>query len=92
MTTAMSKSSAVLLDIPMTPTQCRAARAMLKWKQTDLAARAGVAVMTVRNFEGELTEPTRATVAVMWHALEAAGIEFVGDHGVHLNPKPETKK
>jgi DNA-binding transcriptional regulator YiaG len=86
MSSVCGKGSAVLVDVLMTPTQCRAARAMLQWSQAALASRAGVSPMTVRNFEGEITAPMRATLAMMRQTIEAEGVEFVGDHGVHLNP------
>jgi ribosome-binding protein aMBF1 (putative translation factor) len=35
----------------MTPDQCRAARALLDWRQDTLAERARAGVTTIRNFE-----------------------------------------
>ena len=61
----------------MTPAQCRAARGLLKWTQEDLAAKADVAVLTIRTFEGEKASPRRATLAAILRALETAGIEFI---------------
>jgi transcriptional regulator with XRE-family HTH domain len=60
----------------MTPEQCRAARALLDWKQDRLAEAARVGVTTIRNFENGKITPHRATLAVMQQALEAAGVEF----------------
>jgi transcriptional regulator with XRE-family HTH domain len=72
----------------ITPSQCRAARALLKWSQQELANQAQVGIVTVRQFEGEAAEPRRATVAVIQGALEQAGIVFIaednGGHGVRL--------
>ena len=70
----------------MTPAQCRAARAMLKWNQDDLASAAQVSGVTVRNFENEKSSLQRASLAVIRAALEAAGVEFTnGDQpGVRL--------
>lgn len=72
----------------MTPAQCRAARGLLKWTQDDLAEKAGVSVVTVRNFENEKSAPQRASLDVIRRALEAAGVEFInGDApGVRLRP------
>lgn len=65
----------------ITPPQCRAARGLLDWTQQELADRAGVGIVTVRQFEGGLSEPRRATVEVIRQALETAGILFLEDNG-----------
>ena len=62
----------------MTPAQCRAARGLLNWTQSDLADRAGVAATTVRNFENGASIQ-RASLAVISGALETAGVEFIAD-------------
>ena len=72
---------------PMTPAQCRAARSLVKWTQDDLAAKAEVSVITIRNFEGEKSEPRRLTLSAMQRALEAAGIEFIPG-GARLRDRP----
>lgn len=59
--------------------QCRAARALLRWTQKELARRAGVSPVTVIMFEAESTVPTRATIVVLRQALERAGVEFSDD-------------
>ncbi len=66
----------------MTPAQCRAARALLNWNQDDLAVRANVSAVTVRNFENDRSTPQRATLEVMSRALETAGIEFIPENGL----------
>jgi transcriptional regulator with XRE-family HTH domain len=66
----------------ITASQCRAARALLSWTQEELAARAGVGVVTVRQFEQMHAEPRRATLAVIKTTLEAAGVEFLDRDGV----------
>ena len=63
----------------ITPAQCRAARALLKWKQEDLAQRADVGVSTIRTYEVEKTTPHRSTLKAIQAAFEAAGIEFLYD-------------
>jgi transcriptional regulator with XRE-family HTH domain len=65
----------------MTPSQTRAARDLLNWNQGDLATRAEVSEVTVRNFENEKSTPQRATLAAIQRALEAAGVIFVEDNG-----------
>ena len=65
----------------MTPSQCRAARGLLKWSQDDLAREAKVSVVTVRNFENEKSVPQRATLEVMTRVIEAAGVIFIPENG-----------
>jgi transcriptional regulator with XRE-family HTH domain len=68
------------------PAQCRAARGLLDWSQANLAEKAGVGIVTVRQFEAGAHEPRRATLDVMTRAFQAAGVEFTnGDQpGVRL--------
>jgi transcriptional regulator with XRE-family HTH domain len=63
------------------PAQCRAARGLLDWSQQELADRAGVGVVTVRQLEAGSHEPRRATQEVVRRCLEAAGIEFIDENG-----------
>ena len=72
------------------PAQCRAARALLNISQSDLASRAQVARATVTDFEREARTPTRANLAAIKAALEAAGVAFTdGDApGVRLRVQP----
>lgn len=70
--------------------QIRAARALLGWEQQQLAARAGLAVSTIRRIEG-LDGPIAArfaTVESVRRAFEDAGVEFIGGpaFGVRLRP------
>ena len=63
------------------PAQCRAARGLLGWSQLTLSERAGVGIVTVRQLEGGLHEPRRATMDVIRRAFEAAGVEFIDGNG-----------
>ena len=74
----------------MTPAQCRAARGLLDWTQDELAAKAAVSVVTVRNFEKGRSSPQRATLEVVRRALEAGGVELTngGQPGVRLKARP----
>ena len=80
----------------MTPGQCRAARGLLDWTQQELADRAGVGIVTVRQLEAGATEPRRATLEVIRRALSSAGIEFIdengGGPGVRLRKRQSKKK
>jgi transcriptional regulator with XRE-family HTH domain len=61
--------------------QCRAARALLDWSQADLAEKAGVGIVTVRQLEAGSHDARRATLQVIKHALELAGVEFIDENG-----------
>jgi transcriptional regulator with XRE-family HTH domain len=80
----------------VTSAQCRAARGLLDWSQQELAEKAGIGVVTVRQLEGGTHEPRRATLDVVRRCLEAAGIEFIapngGGPGVRLRTPQPTKR
>lgn len=60
----------------MKPSQCRMARAALRWSLTDLASAAGISRRTILRFEaGEVVMPVR--VKAIRHALEAEGVLFI---------------
>ena len=65
----------------MTPEQCRAGRAWLNWTQAAFAEAAGVALSTVKDFEGGKRVPIANNLRAMQAALEAKGIAFVDDGG-----------
>ncbi len=67
----------------------RAARALLKISQADLARFAGVSHNTVLNFENETGEPSEDTRLRIMTALEQRGIQFLnsGQPGVRLVSK-----
>jgi len=65
----------------LTPAQCRAARGLLDWTQDQLAEKAQVGVVTIRQFEGGQTVPRRATLHVIQRAIELAGVELIDPNG-----------
>jgi transcriptional regulator with XRE-family HTH domain len=70
----------------MSSRQIKAARALLEWSQENLAASAGISVVTVRRIEaGHI--PTRSTNAKkIYNCMNAAGIEFLEFDGVRRRP------
>jgi predicted transcriptional regulator len=82
-------------DTMITPEQCRAARGLLDWSQGDLAQKATVGIVTVRQLEAGVHTPRQATMDVIRRAFEAAGVEFIeqngGGPGVRLR-KPQRKR
>lgn len=66
----------------MTPRQCRAARALLGWKQEVLSFRSGVSISAVTQFESGRSRTYPRNIEAMQVALERAGARFVRTHGV----------
>jgi len=67
----------------LTSEQVRAARALLRWEQRDLADASGVSLPSVKRLEtqpGELAAQER-TIVELRKALEKAGIEFIAANG-----------
>ena len=65
----------------LTPEQCRAARALLNWSQSDLAKASGHGQATIADFERGKRQPHPSNRASLRETLETAGVEFL----------PETK-
>jgi DNA-binding XRE family transcriptional regulator len=74
----------------ISPAQCRAARGLLDWTQGELAEKAGVGVVTVRQFEGGKTQPLYATLVVLKSTFEDAGIEFLNGTGPGVRMRPQS--
>jgi transcriptional regulator with XRE-family HTH domain len=62
--------------------QLRAARGLLGWSQSELGARAGLSLPTVKRVEGatgpRVSDEARAKLQ---RALEAGGVEFIEENG-----------
>jgi transcriptional regulator with XRE-family HTH domain len=84
-------SSKVAEKMSFTPAQCRAARALLDWSQSDLASASKVATKTIVNFERQDRNPYARTLDDIRAALEAAGVEFTNGErpGVRLKKRSE---
>lgn len=63
----------------LTPAQVRAARALLRWSQSDLSERSGVHVNPIKAFESERSAPVWTTLSKLERALKKAGVEFIDD-------------
>lgn len=61
----------------ISPSQCRAARGLLKWTQPKLAEESGIGLSTINRYENE-TRPLRESAVLRIKAtFEDAGIEFI---------------
>ena len=61
----------------VSPAQIRAARALIDWRQDELARVAGVGISTVRDFEAGRRRPLAGNMSSICGALETAGVEFI---------------
>jgi DNA-binding XRE family transcriptional regulator len=64
-------------DFSLVPRHVRAARALLAWKQGDLARAASVATSTIADFERGQRTPVANNATAIKQALEAQGIQFL---------------
>lgn len=69
--------------IRLTPRLCRAARAMLGWRQADLFEASRVPAPTIEAFElkPETARMMGANMRALIAAFEAAGLEFIPENG-----------
>jgi ribosome-binding protein aMBF1 (putative translation factor) len=83
---------------PLTASQIRAARALLRWSAEDLAQQSAVGVATIRRAEvsedkTSLTIPNNSAIRT---SLEIAGVEFIdengGGPGVRLRKRQRAKQ
>ena len=65
----------------ISPAQCRGARGLLGWSQSDLSEASKTATKTIADFERGAREPYPRTLEGVQNALEAAGIEFIEENG-----------
>ena len=73
----------------ITSDQLRAARALLRLEQAELAERASVSVVTIRRIEAMRGRVASMTVDGVRRALEQAGAEFVPDGVRRRRPDKE---
>ena len=68
---------------PLTSELIRAARALLRWEQRDLAEISSVSLPTIKRLESKpgILGAHVSTVAALQRALENAGIEFIAENG-----------
>jgi transcriptional regulator with XRE-family HTH domain len=64
--------------------QMRAARALLGWKQSDLARLSGFSLAALNNIERGVANPRFSTMEVIQQTFEKSGIEFTPDDGLRM--------
>jgi transcriptional regulator with XRE-family HTH domain len=63
----------------LTPAQLRAARSLVGYSREDLAAKSGVAAVTIKGFELLGADSKISTLNKLRRALEQAGVEFIDE-------------
>jgi transcriptional regulator with XRE-family HTH domain len=80
----------------ITPSQCRAGRALLEITQTQLAKAAGLGLSTVVDFEKRRRKVSVDAIQSISQTLADAGVEFIdengGGPGVRLQKRQRPKK
>jgi len=73
----------------ITAEQCRAARALLKWTQRQVAEKTDLALSTIKDFEAERRIPHASNLAEIERIFTWAGIEFTNGEapGVRLHKR-----
>ena len=78
----MIQKGSSLRKFLITSEQLRAARGLLGWSQSDLAAQAGLSLPTVKRLEtGTGSRVSNEARDKLQQALEAAGVEFLAENG-----------
>jgi predicted transcriptional regulator len=80
-------------SLAVTSELIRAARALLRWEQRDLAEASGVSLPTIKRLEvapGVLAAHS-STVAALRRAFESAGIEFTNGSGPGVRLRVDPK-
>jgi|SRR5271170_2102342 transcriptional regulator with XRE-family HTH domain len=83
----------------ITAGQIRAARALIGWKQSDLALASGVSEISIKNIERGVTDPRSSTLGALRKAFLDAGVVFLdpgdtrdGGPGVRLKHAPAAEQ
>ena len=74
----------------ITGRQIRAARGLLGWKMEDLADKAGLTRITIRQIENDLVQPQEKTLAKIYAVFDKFGVEFLPDEGMRIR-KQDTR-
>jgi transcriptional regulator with XRE-family HTH domain len=65
----------------ISPAQCRGARGLLGWSQSELSEASKTATKTIADFERGARKPYPRTLEDVKSALEIAGIDFIEENG-----------
>ena len=81
-------------SLAITSELIRAARALLRWEQRDLAQASGVSLPTIKRLEGASGRLAAhgSTVTALRRAFESAGIEFTNGSGPGVRLRADRKR
>lgn len=65
--------------------QVKAARALLEWRQEDLAALSGISLATINKLERNIVSPRAFTLEILQKTFQKSGVEFTEGPGVRLS-------
>ncbi len=74
----------------ITGRQIRGARGLLGWSMEELAEKAGLTRITIRQIEGETVQPQEKTLNKLFSLFDMQGIEFLPEEGIKIR-KQETR-
>jgi transcriptional regulator with XRE-family HTH domain len=82
------------MSVELSSELLRAARALLRWDQQDLAKASEVSLPTIKRLEAKpgVLNAHKPTVAALRRALESAGIEFTNGNGPGVRLRVQQKK
>lgn len=72
---------AVRIARSISAAQCSEARAVLGWRQAQLATYSSVAIRTILDFERGARAPRARTLTALAECFETAGVIFVDENG-----------
>lgn len=64
--------------------QLKAARALLDWRQEDLAHKSGISLAAINKLEREIVSPRQFTMDTLQQTFEREGVEFTEGPGVRM--------
>lgn len=64
--------------------QVKAARALLEWRQEDLAQRSGISLATINKLERDVVSPRAFTLDILQKTFQQNGIEFTEGPGLRM--------
>ena len=78
----LEQEQEIVASEPISPAQCRAARALLAWTLGDLSRRSGIGATSLGAFEGERAGLQLRNAKALRVTLEQAGVEFISGEGL----------
>jgi len=80
-------------ELLITPEQIRAARALLKWRASDLAAKTDLSLASIQRMEQDqgTDRASAKNVEAVRKTLDEAGVEFIPENGAGVGVRLKKK-